>query len=117
FGGSVPLRPKGYRFTVPFPQAQQLAQQADVRVSGVPVGKVIKTTLGADGRAHALIELKSRYAPVHADADALTQRDQQLRGLIANAGATFAQTAASAGQLAAAFRALPTFEQRSQTAL
>ena len=233
FGGSVPLKPKGYRFTVAFPQAQQLAQQADVRISGVPVGKVIKISLGRDGRADALIELQGRYAPMHDDArailrqktllgenyveltpgtrsapaipdngtlpqgqvaasvtldeilrsfdaptraayetwmqsladglgnrgldlnqafgnlnpftadgqqllailaaqhgavralvrntgtvfDALTQRDQQLRGLIQSAGSTFSQTAASDRQLAAAFRALPTFEARSQTAL
>ncbi len=40
FGGSTPLKPKGYRFTVPFPQAGQLAQEADVRISDVSVGKV-----------------------------------------------------------------------------
>ena len=40
FGGSVPLRPEGYRFKVKFPEATQLAQEADVRISGVNVGKV-----------------------------------------------------------------------------
>ena len=40
FGGSVPLRPEGYRFTIKFPEATQLAQEADVRISGVNVGKV-----------------------------------------------------------------------------
>ena len=40
FGGSVPLRPEGYRFDVKFPEATQLAQEADVRISGVNVGKV-----------------------------------------------------------------------------
>ncbi|HWH95385.1 MAG TPA: MlaD family protein, partial [Baekduia sp.] len=40
FGGPVPLKPKGYRFTVPFREAGQLAQEADVRISGVTVGKV-----------------------------------------------------------------------------
>ena len=34
FGGSVPLRPEGYRFQVKFPEATQLAQEADVRISG-----------------------------------------------------------------------------------
>ena len=42
FGGSVPLRPEGYRFEVKFPEATQLAQEADVRISGVNVGKVKK---------------------------------------------------------------------------
>ena len=35
FGGSVPLQPQGYRVTVPFPEATQLAQEAEVRISGV----------------------------------------------------------------------------------
>ena len=39
FGGSVPLQPKGYRVTVQFPEATQLAQEADVRISGVHVGQ------------------------------------------------------------------------------
>ena len=42
FGGSVPLRAEGYRFDVKFPEAAQLAQEADVRISGVNVGKVKK---------------------------------------------------------------------------
>ena len=40
FGGSVPLRPKGYRVNVAFPEATQLAQEAEVRISGVKVGQV-----------------------------------------------------------------------------
>ena len=50
FGGSIPLAPKGYRFSTSFGEATQLAKEADVRISGVSVGKVkeIKTT--ASGR-------------------------------------------------------------------
>jgi len=40
FGGSVPLKPKTYEVKVDFPEATTLAEQADVRISGVPVGKV-----------------------------------------------------------------------------
>ena len=40
FGGPVPLKPKGYRFHTSFAEAGQLALEADVRISGVPVGKV-----------------------------------------------------------------------------
>ena len=40
FGGSIPLRPEGYRMHVKFPEATSLAQEADVRISGVNVGKV-----------------------------------------------------------------------------
>ena len=42
FGGAVPLQPEGYRVTVGFPEATQLAQEADVRISGVRVGRVKK---------------------------------------------------------------------------
>jgi ABC-type transporter Mla subunit MlaD len=40
FGGSVPLKPKKYEVMVDFPEGTTLAEQADVRISGVPVGKV-----------------------------------------------------------------------------
>ena len=43
FGG-VPLKPKAYRFDVVFPEATTLAEQAEVRISGVPVGKVVAVT-------------------------------------------------------------------------
>ena len=40
FGGPIPLQPKGYRFNVSFREAATLSQEADVRISGVSVGKV-----------------------------------------------------------------------------
>ena len=41
FGGPVPLKPKGYRVDARRSrEASQLATEADVRISGVPVGKV-----------------------------------------------------------------------------
>ena len=40
FGGPIPLKPKGYRVEVAIPEANQLAIEADVRSSGVEVGKV-----------------------------------------------------------------------------
>ena len=51
FGGSVPLRPEGYRVQVQFPEATQLAQEADVRISGVNVGKVKTKDAGQPRRA------------------------------------------------------------------
>ena len=41
FGGNVPLKPKGYRFQVGLPGGHAARVQADVRVSGVSVGKVV----------------------------------------------------------------------------
>jgi len=35
FGGTIPLTPQGYEFRVSFPNAGQLADEADVRVAGV----------------------------------------------------------------------------------
>jgi phospholipid/cholesterol/gamma-HCH transport system substrate-binding protein len=63
FGGPLPLKPKGYRFTVAFPRTLALAEQSDVRISGVNVGHVISINLGKDGRTHATIEVASKYAP------------------------------------------------------
>ena len=40
FGGPVPLKPKGYRFTVELSRTLALAEQSDVRIAGVNVGHV-----------------------------------------------------------------------------
>jgi phospholipid/cholesterol/gamma-HCH transport system substrate-binding protein len=71
FGGSSPLQPQGYRFHVQFPEATQLAEQADVRIAGVPVGKVVKIERGPANTTDATIELRARYAPVPRDARAM----------------------------------------------
>ena len=69
FGGPVPLKPKGYRFHTSFAEAGQLALEADVRISGVPVGKVKTITPDKQtGRADVEIQLRSRYAPLPSDA-------------------------------------------------
>ena len=49
FGGPIPLKPEGYRFEVPFNEATQLAQESDVRISGVSVGKVKRDRPGRLG--------------------------------------------------------------------
>ena len=40
FGGPIPLKPKAYELEVGFPEATTLAEEADVRISGVTVGNV-----------------------------------------------------------------------------
>lgn len=79
FGGPVPLKPKGYRVTIDFPEATTLAQEADVRVAGVPVGKVRKVEVG-DGtnRTVATVELERRYAPLRTDARAVLRQKTLL---------------------------------------
>jgi phospholipid/cholesterol/gamma-HCH transport system substrate-binding protein len=79
FGGPVPLKPKGYRFTASFAEATQLSTEADVRISGVPVGKV--KTIEPDkqtGRSDVEIELESRYAPLPSDARAILRQKTLL---------------------------------------
>ena len=79
FGGATPLKPKGYRFTTSFAEATQLAQEADVRISGVPVGKVKKIEPDkTTGRSDVEIELDSRYAPIPSDARAILRQKTLL---------------------------------------
>ncbi len=71
FGGSVPLQPKGYRANVSFKDATQLADQADVRVAGVTVGKVVQKELDPAGnRTIATLEIEPKYAPLREGAKA-----------------------------------------------
>ncbi len=79
FGGPVPLKPQGYRFQTSFAEATQLATEADVRISGVPVGRV--KTIEPDkatGRSIVVIELQSDYAPVPSDARAILRQKTLL---------------------------------------
>jgi virulence factor Mce-like protein len=79
FGGPIPLKPKGYRFNVSFAEATQLAKEADVRISGVPVGKVKSIEPDKQtGRTVAVIEMRSRYAPVRSDARAILRQKTLL---------------------------------------
>jgi phospholipid/cholesterol/gamma-HCH transport system substrate-binding protein len=79
FGGPVPLKPKGYQFNVDVPEATTLAKEADVRISGVPVGKV--KDIQPDkrtGLSTVTIELESRYAPLRSDARAVLRQKTLL---------------------------------------
>src|SRR3954466_10692004 len=68
FGGSVPLKPKGYRVQVAFPEATTLASEADVRIAGVSVGKVVHKDLDRGGnRTLVDIQLDRKYAPLPRD--------------------------------------------------
>src|SRR2546423_5634917 len=72
FGGTIPLGAKGYRVNVSFPSAQDLATQADVRIAGVTVGKVVATQLDPKGnRTMATLQIESKYAPVRRDTRAI----------------------------------------------
>jgi phospholipid/cholesterol/gamma-HCH transport system substrate-binding protein len=79
FGGPVPMKAKGYRVTVPVQEATQLGAEADVRISGVSVGKVKTVDLGEGNYAEATIELDAAQAPIPADTRA-TLRQKTLLG-------------------------------------
>jgi phospholipid/cholesterol/gamma-HCH transport system substrate-binding protein len=79
FGGSVPLQPKGYRFNVAFSDATTLANQADVRIAGVNIGKVVELRRAPQGNATlATIEVDTKYAPIRRDAKAILRQKTLL---------------------------------------
>src|SRR3954453_10033561 len=79
FGGPIPLSPKGYRFNTSFGEATQLAQEADVRISGVSVGKVKTIATKEESRSNVTIAMESKYAPVPKNTRA-TLRQKTLLG-------------------------------------
>ena len=77
FGGSVPLKPKQYEVRVDFPEATTLAEQADVRISGVPVGRVQHKQL--DGNyTLATLRIDPEYAPLPQDVKAILRQKTLL---------------------------------------
>jgi virulence factor Mce-like protein len=84
FGGPVPLKAQSYRVTAAFPEAATLAQEADVRIAGVSVGKVKTKELNdEDGTIQpntlVEIEIEDEYAPIPANTKA-TLRQKTLLG-------------------------------------
>ncbi|MFL5895320.1 MAG: MlaD family protein [Thermoleophilaceae bacterium] len=72
FGGSVPLKPKAYRVHVDFQEATTLANEADVRISGITVGRVkSKKVLPAADRTDVVLEIDHTYAPIPKDSHAI----------------------------------------------
>ena len=71
FGGPTPFKAKSYEVTIPFDEAAQLAQQSDVRISGVNVGKVKNIERDPGKLAIAKIEIDDKYAPIPVDTRAI----------------------------------------------
>src|SRR3954468_6514968 len=80
FGGPVPLKPKGYRVKVAFPEAAQLGLEADVRVAGGSIGKGRAKDLDPRhrNRTVATIEVNPEYAPIARDARAILRQKTLL---------------------------------------
>src|SRR6478672_3358448 len=80
FGGPVPLQPQGYRVKVAFPEAAQLGLEADVRVAGVSVGKVVKKDVDSahPNRTIATLQLTNKFSPLSQDARAILRQKTLL---------------------------------------
>jgi phospholipid/cholesterol/gamma-HCH transport system substrate-binding protein len=65
FGGPTPFKAKPYQLKIPFNEATTLAEQSDVRISGVNVGKVQSIALAPNGKqALATVDIDNKYAPL-----------------------------------------------------
>jgi ABC-type transporter Mla subunit MlaD len=72
FGGPTPFKAKPYEIKIPFNEATQLAEQSDVRISGVSVGKVQNIEESPDGkRALATVNVDDQYAPIPTNSRAI----------------------------------------------
>ena len=79
FGGPVPLKPEGYRFSVAYPEATTLAKEADVRIAGVNVGKVKNKKLEPGGnRTLVQLEVREKYAPLPEDTRSILRQKTLL---------------------------------------
>ena len=81
FGGPTPLGAKGYRFKVQFDESTLLVQEAEVRISGLNVGRVKKRDLGRGTSTEVTIEIQEEFAPIPRDTRALL-RQKSLLGQI-----------------------------------
>ena len=79
FGGPVPLKPQGYQAKVSFTEATTLAEEADVRLAGVNIGKVKDKQLDRDGgRTLVTLEIDAAYAPLRASTRAILRQKTLL---------------------------------------
>src|SRR5688572_19201274 len=79
FGGNMPLQPKQYEMRVDFQEATTLAENADVRLAGVNIGKVRKKELNK-GAASTRVDLaiEPRFAPLPSDTKAILRQKTLL---------------------------------------
>lgn len=72
FGGVTPLSAKGYRVHVHFAQAQNLQPNADVRMAGVKIGKVVSVT-PTTKLTDAELEIEPTYVPLRRGTRVITR--------------------------------------------
>jgi virulence factor Mce-like protein len=81
FGGATPLASQGYRVKVQFDEATLLVQEAEVRISGLNVGRVKSKELGTGTHTLVELEIDREFAPIPRDTRALL-RQKSLLGQI-----------------------------------
>ena len=80
FGGPIPLKPQNYRIKAHIPDAATLANEADVRESGITIGKVKSKALDKGGNSTTVtMDIDPKYAPIPKDAK-LILRQKTLLG-------------------------------------
>jgi phospholipid/cholesterol/gamma-HCH transport system substrate-binding protein len=70
FGGTIPFAPEGYRVSALFRETGLLVPGADVRVSGVNVGKVAAIS-NRRISSYVTMDIDAQYAPLPADTRAI----------------------------------------------
>ena len=81
FGGPIPLKPEKYRFKAQLNESALLVNEADVRMSGLDVGRVKKKTLQRRGGTLVEMEIDRKFAPIPSDTKAIL-RQKTLLGQI-----------------------------------
>ena len=76
-GGNIPLQPKRYQLLAQFDNASQLTKNADVRISGVSVGKVVDI-VPRGVRTEATLAIEARFAPLPSDVRAILRQKTLL---------------------------------------
>jgi phospholipid/cholesterol/gamma-HCH transport system substrate-binding protein len=79
FGGPIPLKPQNYRLKAHIPEAATLANEADVRMSGITIGKVKSKALDKGGASTIVtMDIKPKYAPIPKDAHMILRQKTLL---------------------------------------
>jgi len=129
FGGPTPLSASGYKIQMPMTQIGQLAEQSQIKISGVEVGRVSDVQLGdgaQENEAIVTLEIDPEYAPVPRDTRAILRAKSLIGeayveltpgdkrdGMLPDGGSLPAAQVANSVQLDEIFR---TFDEKTRAA-